>query len=133
MNLEKISALLERIQSTIDWKHEVDEKYGVVPGNEEKIIPLPPLPADADEMEFYAKLLEFLKIQAMYQKNSLGRFNNVIRDSVRDIAAQDALLERFGGNKSLKEIYVDGCCEISDIGKEYKRLFKEVKQMKKEK
>ena len=36
-----------------------------------------------------------------------------------------------GGNKSLKEIYVDGCCEISDIGKEYKRLFKEVKQMKK--
>ena len=47
----------------------------------------------------------------MYQRNSLGRFNTVIRNSVRDIAAQDALLERFGGNKSLKEIYVDGCCE----------------------
>ena len=131
MNQEKISALLERIQSTIEWKREVDEKYGVTAGDYEKNIPIPTPSADADEKEFYANLLEFLKVQAMYQRNSLGRFNNVIRDSVRDIAAQDALLERFGGNKSLKEIYVDGCCEISDIGKEYKRLFKEVKQMKK--
>ena len=133
MNQEKISALLERIQSTLDWKHEVDEKYGVEAGNDEKVIPIPTLSADADGKEFYAELLEFLKIQAMYQKNSLGRFNTVIRNSVRDIAAQDALLERFGGNKSLKEIYVDGCSEISDVGREYKRLFKEVKQMKKEK
>lgn len=133
MNQEKISALLERIQSTIEWKREVDIKYGIEAGNDEKIIPIPAPSADADEKEYYAKLLEFLKIQAMYQKNSLGRFNTVIRNTVRDIAAQDALLEQFGGDKSLKEIYVDGCTEISDVGKEYKRLFKEVKQMKKEK
>lgn len=131
MNQEKISALLERIQSTVEWKREVDEKYGVTAGDDEKDIPIPTPSADADEKEFYEKLLAFLKVQAMYQRNSLGRFNTVIRNSVRDIAAQDALLERFGGNKSLKEIYVDGCCEISDIGKEYKRLFKEVKQMEK--
>ncbi|HJJ31626.1 MAG TPA: hypothetical protein O0X97_05195 [Methanocorpusculum sp.] len=137
MNQEKIeaaSSMLDRIQSTIDWKHEVDEKYGTTPGeDEEKVFPLPVPSADTDDKEFYAKLLAILRIQAMYQRNSLRRFNMVIRDTVRDPAAQDALLERFGGNKSLKEIYMDGCTEISDIGKEFKRLFKEVKQMKKAK
>ena len=127
-NPEGAKSLLERAQITFDWKCEVDAKYGL--DSIDRTLP-PELPKSISGPEDVTYLESYFKTMYLLQKKSIRQFSDIVSSALRSPTGQDELIEKFGGNTTIKDIYFDGCNELNDISKEYKLLMKEAKKLRK--
>lgn len=127
-NSEAAQSLLERAQITYDWKCEVDKKYGLDEIDRENP---PELPKSISGPEDVTYIESYFKTMYLLQKKSIRQFSTIVTTALRSPAEQDALIEKLGGNMTIKDVYFDGCNELNDIAKEYKILMKETKKLRK--
>lgn len=127
-NSDAAQSLLERAQITYDWKCEVDKKYGLDETDRENP---PELPKSISSAEDVVYLVSYFKTMYLLQKKSIRLFSTIVTSALRSPMEQDALIEKFGGNLAIKDIYFDGCNELNDVSKEYNLLLKEAKKLKK--
>ena len=111
-NSEAAKALLEKAGITYDWKCEVDAKYGL--DRLDRTLS-PELPQSVSSAEDLVYLESYFKTMYLLQKKSIRQFSDIISSALRSPSGQDELLEKFGGNTSIKDIYFDGCNELNDI------------------
>ena len=127
-NPDAAKSLLERAQITLDWKCEVDAKYGL--DSIDRTLP-PELPKSISGPEDVTYIESYFKTMYLLQKKSIRQFSTIVTTALRSPAEQDALIEKLGGNMTIKDVYFDGCNELNDIAKEYKLLMKEAKKAEK--
>ena len=125
---ETAESLLERAKITLEWKNEVDVKYGC---SDKGDAVMPTLPETIDGIEDIKYMESYFKTMYLLQKKSIRQFSEIVTTALRNPVQQDELVERFGGDTTIKDIYFDGCNELNDVAKEYKALMKAAKILRK--
>ena len=129
-----LDQIIEKLKKLESKSQNIDEVYGhrVLPENEpSKVAALNHVAGTtaAEDPEIVTAIKEYIKLAIKDQKQDLLMFNQMIFSAIRNPSEGDALVERFGGNTTPRDIYTEGAFEIRAILTQYKQMLKDLKKL----
>lgn len=129
-----LDQIMEKLEKLENKSRNIDTVYGHRFVNEDSPLRLtgvtcPPGSVAAEHPDIVDAIKAYIKDMIKYQKQDMMDFSQMIMGALKNPSKQDELIERFGGNTTLQEIYSEGIFEIRAVTGQYKETLKSLKKL----
>ncbi len=130
-DLDQIKEKLEKLENKA---RNIDEVYGHRQIPEDTPLKITELNFTSESIaagnqDLIAAIKNYIKLRIKDQRQDLLMFNQMILAGIKNPAEKYRIVERFGGNTTVQDVYTEGAFEIKALISQYKLMLKALKKL----